>query len=267
MRTVELRRLVRAESLRLLTTALWKWALLAALVCGGGLTALTAFTGPENFDPPLPALGTDEGLRTVLGLPALTVMVPALFGATAMTSEYRHSTITSTFLFAPRRHTVLTAKLLVHAAAGVVYGLVVAASAAVGLYAALAVRGVDADAWTVAGLLLRVVVAMAVYTLIGVGVGALIRNQTTTLIALGLYLYSIEYGLALIPGVGRVYPYLPGGATAALTDFTLIREAAADASLTMAAPLSPLSGAAVLAAYALAAAALAVALPLRRDVT
>ncbi|MFF2845866.1 ABC transporter permease [Streptomyces sp. NPDC058001] len=267
MKTGGMPRLVRAETRRLLTTALWKWALLAALLCGGGLTALTALVGPENFDPPLPGLGTDEGLRTVLALPALTVIVPALFGAMAMTSEYRHSTITSTFLFAPRRHTVLTAKLLVHAAAGLVYGLVVAASAAIGLYAALAVRGVGADAGTVAGLLLRVVAAMAVYTLLGVGVGALIRNQTTTLIALGLYLYSIEYALALIPGVGRVYPYLPGGATAALTDFTLIREAAAEASLPMAAPLSPVAGAAVLAAYALMAGALAVALPLRRDVT
>ncbi|WP_329080717.1 ABC transporter permease [Streptosporangium sp. NBC_01469] len=263
-----MRRLIKAEFRRLLTTSLWRWGPLAAVICGGVLVGLATLAGPENFEPPMPGMTTEEGVRTVLSLIGLTVIVPALFGATAVTSEYRHKTITFTFLFAPRRHTVLAAKLLAYAVAGAVYGMVVTASAAVGLYGGAALRGVTigAEPGTVAELLLRLAAAMTVYTVLGVGIGALLRNQTAALAVLGLYLYMVEHALALIPGVNLIYPYLPGGATAALTDFTLISQAAAQISVASAQLLSPLLGALVLAAYAVTAAVLAIAAPMRRDV-
>ncbi|MER5325854.1 ABC transporter permease subunit [Streptosporangium roseum] len=264
-----MRRLVKAEFRRLFTTALWKWGPLAAVVCGGVLVGLATLVGPENFEPSMPGVRTEEGVRTVLSLTGLTVIVPALFGATAVTSEYRHKTITFTFLFAPRRQTVLAAKLLTYAVAGAAYGLVVTASAAAGLYGGAALRGVSIGAGpgTVAELLLRLAAAMTVYTMLGVGIGALLRNQTAALAALGLYLYMVEHALALIPGVNLVYPYLPGGATAALTNFTLISQAAAEISVSSAQLLPPALGALVLAAYAVTATALAIGVPMRRDVT
>lgn len=262
-------RLIRAELRRLLTTPLWRWLPLAAVLSGGGITALGVAVGPENFDPPMPGLDTPTGVRLVLSLIGLTALIPALFGATAVTSEYRHSTITYTFLFEPRRHRVLTAKLLAYTIVGGGYGLLTGGSAAAALYGVAAAKGVTLGlpvaetATTLAGL----AAAMAVYTVLGVGVGALLRNQLTTLVVLGAYLYMIENFLAIIPGFQLIYPFLPGGATAALTESSLMGQAAVEATGTAAALLPPVLGALLLAAYAAAAATAAVVLPMRRDVT
>ncbi|MEU5941224.1 ABC transporter permease [Micromonospora sp. NPDC047548] len=261
--------LVRAEFRRLFATRLWIWAVVAAVVFGGGLVGLLTVIGPENVNPPLPGLDTEAGIRAVLGLAGLGVIAPALFGATAVTSEYRHRTISATFLFAPRRWSVLAAKLFAYLVAGVAYGLITATTAGIALYAGMAVRDVPTGAPldVVAGLLLRLVVAMAAYTVLGVGIGALVRNQVIALAGLGAYLYMGENLLLFVPGVNVAYPFLPGGATAALTNFTALTQVAHDT--TGAAPqlLSPQAGAGLLIAYAVAAALLAIVLPLRRDVT
>ncbi|GAB3490537.1 hypothetical protein [Amycolatopsis cihanbeyliensis] len=115
--------LLSAEARGLLSTRTWRWGLLAAVVTGC-FVSLLALAGPENLDPPLPALDTDQGTRLLLGMLGLTGFVPAMLGTIAVTSEYRHGTITFTYLFAPRRWTVLAAKLVVHALAGATYGVV-----------------------------------------------------------------------------------------------------------------------------------------------
>jgi ABC-2 type transport system permease protein len=261
-------RLIRAELRRLLSTPLWKWGPAAALLTGGGLTALCVLIGPENFDPPMPGVGTEAGTRLVLSVIGMTVLVPALFGALAVTSEYRHGTIAYTFLFEPRRHRVLGAKLLAYAIAGTAYGLLAALAAAAALYGAAAAGDVEVGVGpgTAAGLLAGLAAAMAAYTVIGVGLGALLRNQTATLLVLGAYLYMVEHTLAIIPGFNLAYPFLPGGATAALTESSLMGVAAAEATGATTALLPPMLGAAVLLAYALSASAAAVLAPMRRDV-
>jgi hypothetical protein len=137
------------------------------------------------------------------------------------------------------------------------------------LYGGAAIKGVDVGAGpgTVAGLLAGLAATMTVYTVIGVGLGALLRNQTATLLVLGAYLYMVEHTLALSPGFDRVYPFLPGGATAALTQSSLMSEAAVEVTGSATRLLPPVLGAAVLLAYALLAAAAAVLVPMRRDVT
>ncbi len=193
-----------------------------------------------------------------------------IFGGTlAMTAEYRHRTATYTFLFAPRRWQVLTAKLVTFGGAGLVYGLVLAVSAGAGFYGALAARGVTPGlaAGTVWELLLRLALTMAVYTLLGVAMGALIRNMTVALAVVIGYLYMGELILMMIPGVNLVYPLLPGGATASLTSFTYVAEAVAgELATSPVSLLSPVGGGLLLAGYALVAAAVAVLVPMRRDV-
>ncbi|MGH8876877.1 MAG: ABC transporter permease [Stackebrandtia sp.] len=262
-------RLLRAELRRMLSTSLWRWGPPAAVLSGGGITALGVFVGPENFDPPMPGLATETGVRLVLSMIGLTALVPALFGATAVTSEYRHETITYTFLFEPKRHRVLAAKLLAYATAGAGYGVITAVSAAIALYGGSAVTGqtLGASPAQVAAVLTGLAAAMTVYTVLGVGVGALLRNQTATLLILGGYLYLVENALAVLPGFQLVYPFLPGGATAALTESSLLGQAAVEVTGQVTVVLTPLAGALVLTGYAVVAAAAAVAVPMRRDVT
>ncbi|MET7332233.1 ABC transporter permease [Nonomuraea sp. NPDC005650] len=260
--------LLAAEWTRLTGTRLWLWGLPAALG-SGALVGLLALVGPENFTPPLPGLNTAQGTHVLLGLLGFTVFAPALLGTVAVSSEYRHRTITTTTLFAPRRWTWLAAKLAVYTGAGLAYGALAATVAGGALSGVAMLKGITLGlpAGTVAALLARIALTMAVYTLLGVAVGALLRNQVTALVAVGAYFYLIETVLMLIPGVKVLYPYLPGGATAALTGFTYLADAVAGQTGTSAARLlSAPAGGAVLVCYALIAAAVAVAAPLRRDI-
>ncbi|MFI6634499.1 ABC transporter permease [Nonomuraea fuscirosea] len=261
--------LLAAEWTRLTGTKLWLWGLLAALA-SGALIGLLALAGPENFTPPMPGLDTAQGIHALLGLLGFTVFVPALLGTIAVSAEYRHRTITTTTLFAPRRWTWLAAKLAIYTGAGLAYGATAVAVAGGALWGVAVLKGITLGlpAGTVAALLARIALTMAVYTLLGLAVGALLRNQVTALIAVGAYFYMIETVLMLIPGIKLLYPYLPGGATAALTGFTYLADAIADQTGTSATPLlSAPAGAAVLVCYALVAIAIAVAAPLRRDIT
>ncbi|MER8070311.1 ABC transporter permease [Streptomyces sp. NPDC094034] len=261
--------LIEAEFRRLLATRLWLWSLLTAVVLGGGMVGSLTAVGPENFSPPMPGLETQEGVLSVLGTLGFTVFVPAALGTVAMTSEYRHRTVTFTFLFAPRRRQVLIAKLVTFGAAGLVYGLVQTAGAGVGFFGALAARGVTPGTatGTVIELLLRLALTMAVHTLLGVAMGALIRNHLVALTVVIGYLHLGELILMMIPGVNLLYPLLPGGATASLTGFTYLADVLADELATSPVSLlSPVGGGVLLAGYALVAAAVAVLVPLRRDV-
>lgn len=262
--------LVAAEGRRLVSTKLWIWALLAALVCGGGLVGLIGAIGPQNVAPPMPGLDTAEGVRSVLGLGTVTVLVPAALGAIAMTAEYRHQTISLTFLFVPRRWRILLAKLIAFTGGGLVYGLTTAITAGLALYGTTAVRGVSVGLGvsTVLELLLRLALAMTAYAVLGVAVGALMRNQVAALAAVIGYLYFLETAILAIPGANAVYPYLPGGATASITDFGYLADAMAQQTGHASGQLLPTAaGALVLAAYALLASAAAAAFTLRRDVT
>ncbi|UOQ87910.1 ABC transporter permease [Agromyces endophyticus] len=261
--------LVRGELAKLLATRLPVATLLVALGCGLGFTALLALAGPGNSTPPLPGIESAEGVGLVVGMGGLLLFVPALIGTIAVTGEYRHRTIGTTFLTVPRRGRVLVAKLLVFGGLGLAYGVVAGVGTAGALVASAAVRGVTlgVPAGALAVMLGQLAVAAAVYAVLGVAIGALARHQ---LLAVGIvlgYFYFLEHVLLLIPGVNVIHPFLPGGATAALTDFTFLSDAIGE-QLPIAMPVAipPAVGALVLLGYAAIAAAIAVAVPLRRDV-
>lgn len=256
--------LMIGELRKLMTTRLWIVGLVGAVLSGGGLVGILALSGPENAQPPLPGLDTADGARLVLGFAGFAVIVPALIGAVMVTAEYRHRTITTGFLAVPRRWPLLVAKLAAASVVGLGFGLIAAGSAGAAVYLGAAVHGqvLGLPPGTVVTLLARVAAAMAAYTVLGVGVGALLRNQTLTLGVLGGYLYMGELALLMIPGVNLAYPFLPGGATAALTGFSMLSQLAGAGALLPAA-----GGALVMAGWAALAAGVATVLPLRRDVT
>lgn len=261
-------RLIRGELAKLFATRLPMWSLIIAAGSGGGLTSILAIVGPENATPPLPGLDTVEGVGIVVGMSGLLLFVPALIGTIAVTSEYRHRTIGTTFLAVPRRGRVLVAKLGVYAMLGLAYGLVASlfAGAAVALGATLQGVELGVPPAGLVTLLARLTLAALVYMILGVAIGALARHQ---LLAVGIvvgYFYFLEHVLMMIPGVNAIHPYLPGGATAALTDFTFLSDAIAEQlPIASTAPTSPAIGALVLLAYAGVAACVAIAVPLRRD--
>ena len=261
-------RLIRGEITRLFATRLPLLAAGIAVLAGATITGLLSLVGPENATPPMPGLDTAEGVGIVVGINGLLLFVPALIGAIAVTGEYRHRTIGTTFLVAPRRGAVLSAKLLVNGMLGLAYGMLTGAAAGLAVVGAAAARGIQPGVGPgeLSLLLFRLAVAAAVYTVIGVAIGALARNQFAAIgIVLG-YFYFLEPLLMLVPGVNQAFGYLPGGATAALMDSSFLGDAIAS-ELPILAPssLTAAGGAAILLAYAAAATIVAIAVPLRRD--
>jgi ABC-2 type transport system permease protein len=184
----------------------------------------------------------------------LGALFAGLVGALSITGEIRHGTIRPTFLVTPRRGRVIAAKVVASALVGIVFGLV-AVGVAVGVgSAALAARGVpimlDSGDYTLmpAG----GIAAAALWAPLGLGLGALLRNQVATLVAIFLWLFFIENLLIdFVPGAAK---FAPGAAAAAITGLDPDRL------------LTPALGALLLAVYAAAAAAAGSMATLRRDV-
>jgi ABC-type transport system involved in multi-copper enzyme maturation permease subunit len=184
----------------------------------------------------------------------LGALFAGLVGALSITGEIRHGTIRPTFLITPRRGRVVAAKIVASGLVGMVFGLV-AVGVAIGVgSAALAARGIpitlDGSDYTLmpAG----GIAAAALWAPLGLGLGALLRNQVATLLAIFLWLFFIENLLIdFVPGAGK---FAPGAAAVAITGLDPDRL------------LAPAYGALLLAVYAAAAAAAGSIATLRRDV-
>jgi ABC-2 type transport system permease protein len=170
---------------------------------------------------PARALGGRHNQLTVLGRGELLgVLFAAVLGAVSITAEYRHGTIRPTFLATPRRGRVVAAKVAASMLIGAGFGLAACAVAAWMGTAALGSRGIEVrlDAGDYALLLAGGGTAAALWAAIGVGVGALVRNQVPVLVGLCAWLLFVE-GLLVgdVAGVTEVGRFGPGAAAAALT--------------------------------------------------
>jgi hypothetical protein len=177
-----------------------------------------------------------------------------------LTQEFRFGTATPSFLVTPRRSRLLIAKLVAVALTGIVFAVVSVVVALVLSSALIAARGGDAsfDARTVQ-VLLGVVLVLVLYGPIGIGIGALVRNQIAAIaFSLAWVFLAEQLLIALLPDVGR---WTPGGATAAilqLGEVAVVRDG----------ELLPVWGGVVLLlVYAGAFSAVGAALTMRRDLT
>jgi ABC-type transport system involved in multi-copper enzyme maturation permease subunit len=183
------------------------------------------------------------------------MLFAALAGALAITAEFRFGTIRPTFLVTPRRSPVIAAKLAVSGLTGLVFGLVSTGLMAGAVSVALAARGIDNQLTSgdYVRLLVGGMAAAALWATIGVGVGALVRNQVSTLVGLCAWLLLVEH---LIPS--DVARYSPGNAGLAL--------AIQAASTQLAPSVSTLAvGALALPLYAAAASVIGWRATLHRD--
>ncbi len=158
---------------------------------------------------------TLDDKRSTLSMGSIIAFVLIIFGAVGATGEHRHGTITSALLIAPDRIRVTAAKLAAYAAAGALVGLVVQLLAiAIGLPLLSGEPGPDLSGSDLLGIVAGTVVACGLCAAIGVGVGALLRNQVATVVIALVYLFIIE---PLISGfVPEAYAYLIGGASSAV---------------------------------------------------
>jgi ABC-2 type transport system permease protein len=252
-------RLVRAEWTKLFTTRVWIGLLLGACLMVGGFSAL--FTGlagePANGGPEIPPVGTALFERVAFAVPAEAMVLFLILGIIGTTQEFRHRTATPTFLTTPRRGRVVVAKLMAYAVAAVPLALAVVGVnvLVVSIYASA--RG-GAPSYTRDNLeiLGRAGLILVVFAVIGVGVGALLRNQVGAIVGALVYLFVVEGVIASISATQGAYKWLPGGAADAILP-----------SLQPVELLEPWQGGLLLLGYGLVAAVLGTFLAMRRDVT
>ena len=204
-------------------------------------------------------LSLPENQRELIGNGGFAAAFAAMIGVMAMTSEFRHGTIRATFVFTPDRVRVVAAKVVASIVVGIGFGALGAGLALGSGVALIRARGYDIQitGGDVRLLIVGTIVMSALWAALGVGLGALVRNQVLAIVGLFAWVFVVEILIfQYLPGVGR---FAPGAAGTAMTGSTV-----GDSSLHL---LSAPAGGALLAAYAAAfvlAGALAVS---RRDVT
>jgi len=252
-------RLLLGELRKLRTTRLWLWMLIGACaVTAIFLSFLIPLDGAEGN--PNPPLSTVEGQRALFSSAGAANVFVLILGIIAVTGEFRHQTVTPTFLATPHRGRVVISKLVTYLLVGAVYGIVVMALALAIAAVWFSAKGIDLAGEALPGAIGAIVLSMAVYAVLGVGVGALVRNQIAAVVGALVYLNVVEAFLGVLPGVKDVYPYLPGGANAALIDTG--QPGVQDLAL-----LEPWQGGLLLVGYGVVFSVVGSWLAVRRDIT
>lgn len=202
--------LIRTELLRVRTTRS-TWVLLAV---GLVLTFAWAASVLGNIGGMGAAARGSTQLRAdVLGATGIGLFPIMLLGVVAVTGEFHHRTVTPTFLVMPRRWRVLAAKAAASALAAPLVIIV--------LLVLVWILGVLAGAFeptvdtALLAMMARSMPVAACWALLGVAIGAAVRNQTVAVLVPLVWFLLIE---SLIPAYGltALVPWLPGGATTAL---------------------------------------------------
>jgi len=225
-------RLVKAELLKLFTTRLWWGMAIAVLLSGAGFALLfgllfTSESLAEDAGGPggLPSGDAVQIANSVYtGGLSVGYLLMLTIGVLQIGMEYRHKTITSTFLAVPQRVRAMLAKVVALLAIATAYGLLsLVGSVSVGALV-LNLRGADAFPSTE---LLRTLalslLVLGLWALIGLGLGILIPNQVAALLIgigtawiveplAGLAIKAFEFGRE------NIAPFLPSEATSAIVN-------------------------------------------------
>jgi ABC-2 type transport system permease protein len=259
--------LLRAEMRKLATTRI-----LLGLTAGGFIlvafytvvTAFTAGTVRAGGSNGLKALSDPGSVRAVYGVPfEIGYLIPLIMGVTIICGEYRHKTITPTFLATPRRSLVLAAKIVAAATVGLAMGVLFTIESAVAGALVIAGRGypVRLTSDGVPRLLVLMVAGLAVWAVFGLGFGALFKNEVAAILA-AIGIVAIVEGLLTLflrwVHLGTVAKFLPASAANAIVRPSTIKTADI---------LPWWAGAIVLLAWGLVTALLGSTFTLHRDVT
>lgn len=270
-----LRRAVHAELVRVFSLRTW-WVLGLVLVAYVGITAggFAFFVTAEPVGG-APALPAEVATQLVYSsTTSVALVIPLLFGALAATSEYRWRTLTPTFLAQPRRTVVLVGRLVVATLVGAVYGAIGAVTSVAAGAPVLAANGVDPLLGDpdVVGLLARTVLACALWSLLGLGLGALLTSQIAAIVIVLVFTQFVEPILRLVAGAwewsAELARYLPGAATDSLVGAGIIASIGQlDPTVPgVIEPLTRLQGGLVLTALSVVLIVIAALTTLRRDV-
>ncbi len=273
--------LLRSEVRKYFSTRMW-WAMALAMFLVGAVFA--AFTGGFMVYGKMPV--GDSMINVAESMQDLTLarmiytagiqfgsMLALVIGVLSMGQEFRHKTISNTFLAGPRRHQVVLAKVgalvlilvvnaLAHLAGGLVGG---------GILLGMGGYPLFPDVVALLETFALVLLILVVWGLIGLGLGVLIPNQVAALflgIAITLIVEPlVAYALTFFEGWDVLAKFFPSQAsTATLSLYRGMDSGLAEAMGAGGAQLPWWGGALTLLAYAAVMTLIGLLLTRRRDI-
>src|SRR3954451_15157336 len=206
--------LIRAELLKLRTTRTF-WGLVAATLAFVPLTIALAIATAGTSG--VPTLESTQGFRNVIGTASSSGITMIIIGIVVMAGEFRHNTVTSTFLITPDRKRVTVAKLIATGIVGVGVGVVVSAlclAIALPWLSAMHV-GLGSHVADIVVVLLGGIGSTALGGVVGVAIGSLLVKETLAISVTLIWMLVVENMLTnWRPGIGR---WFPGGAANAVS--------------------------------------------------
>lgn len=199
--------------------------LLAAVFAAitGGFLLFVDIPGADGQTVPAREMFEDSMLArmTYTGGLQIGYLLALVLGILSMGSEYRHKTLTATFLAAPRRGRVITAKILGLTVVVVLSGLAHLAGAVLGggIMLLLADVPLFPDAADLASVMLRLLLVLVLWGLMGLGLGVLIPNQVVALFVGVAFAFLIEpllsFGITFVDALADAARFFPSQASAA----------------------------------------------------
>lgn len=225
--------LIKAEFRKILTTKMW-WAMmvpavLLALGWAWGVSALITSIVSDVSDVDLIEefnISFDDLSWSVIALTRsmnIATIFPLIFGTLALASELSRRTITTSFLTAPNRGALLSAKAITYVVWGLLYGLVIGLGASIGTALGSDSNYLpDPGQWIM--IVLSGILGCLLWTLFGLGVGALMGSPVGALVILLIYSLIVgPIGDLVMTGLTEgsyLAGFLPNGSANGLTGAT-----------------------------------------------
>jgi ABC-2 type transport system permease protein len=211
--------IIRSELLKIRTTAV-PWVLAGVAMVIEGLFILTIFLGRQQGGPGYDVPHTTQELRNLLGSGFQGYLLSLLLGVLIVTTEFRHKTVTTSFLVTPGRTVFIAGKVLSAAILGALLGVLMLVVALVGGGITLGARGGSFPdlVGQIGSVTPGFVLVFILFAVLGVGIGSILTNQVAAIIV-SLGWFIILQGI-LVALVHATYKWVPTGAADAASNLT-----------------------------------------------
>lgn len=202
-----------AEFRKLWTTRTGLWLTILAAALAIAISILVGTLSSTSDD------ATDNLVNTIAFAAQWGYIFAAVLGIIGITGEYRHMTVTPTFLSVPRRGQVVAVKLITYLVWGAVLGAITTVISVFLTKAIMSSRDLEPVSLSdspVQHAIWGSLLSVAIFGIIGVGLGALLRNQIAAIVVLLGFLFIIQ-NLLLIPALQPAYRFMPGTLAAVIT--------------------------------------------------
>jgi ABC-type transport system involved in multi-copper enzyme maturation permease subunit len=212
-------RVIRAEWIKLRTTAV-PWVLTGIALIINGLLILVIFLRHDPVTGGDTVPHTTQQLNNLVGSGFQGYLFALLLGVLCITTEFRHKTVTTSFLVTPHRPVFVIGKMIFAAIAGAVLAVIMLVATLIGGGLTLVARG-----GSFSDMLHRLpavapgmILVFALFAILGVGVGSVLTNQVAAIIVvLGWFIILEGILVSLVNGAEK---WVPTGAALAASNLT-----------------------------------------------